>query len=446
MSIFDEEVPSNVVTAKLLPAKSTDFLRTKPRQPQSVLGIKRDWEVVPGVGYALRIPDLSITFDLTRVRAKFDATCGLLTVRARFAGARTVGDDIISSADFDLSNMKARQDRARYLHERARADEIDWVGLVEELCQRVLEHEQRGEPIVSLQSIPAPAEATSELEAAGLPVLNRLPTIWFGDGGCGKSYLSLYAAIDLAQQGQNVLYCDWEFASEDHAQRLRQIVGHVPAIPNLFYRRCQTPLAHDVSFLSQAIHQHKISFLICDSVGFACGGKPEDSDSALKYFSAVRALGSIGSLHIAHINKSEQGDQKPFGSVFWSNGARSIWYVKRSEAESGGTGDFTTALYHRKANTGRLQQARAMRFQFVGTEVRIFPTDISNHEDLSDKTSLSERIIGRLKHGSMTAPDLAAELEAKEGSVRRFLNRSKNVVELPSATGLIRYGLVANDV
>jgi len=443
MSILDSELPP-LGPAKILPAKSTDFLRTKPRKPESVRGLNREFDAVPGVGYSLHISDLSITFDITRVRSRFDETFGLLTVRAAFAGARTVSDNIISSADFNLSSLKSRQDRARHLSERARAEEIDWVGLVEELCHRVLEHEERGEAIIALQSIQAPIESRSELEAAGLPLLHRLPTIWFGDGGCGKSYLSLYASVGLAQAGHNVLYCDWEFASEDHAQRLRQIVGPIPAIPNLYYRRCQKPLANDVSFLKQAIHQLKITYLVCDSVGFACGGAPEDSDSALKYFAAVRALGSIGSLHIAHINKSEQGDQKPFGSVFWSNGARNIWYVKRSEAASS-TGDFGVGLFHRKANTGRLQEARAVKFSFPGTEVIIAPTDIADYPDLCDKLSVRQKVLSCLKDGAKSADEIAEHTATAEKTIRVSLGRLKNnIVSFKGASGVLLYGLKDN--
>lgn len=446
MSIFDTELPPDphprAKEPAILPNTASNFLQIKAKKARSVRGLQRKWDVIPGVGYRLQIPDIALRFDLTRVRPKFDETVGLLTVRAQFAGALTVGDDhIVSSADFNLSSLKSRQDRARHLDERARAPEIDWLGLVEELCHRVLDELERGSPVIALQNIEILNVSEPDFDIGGLPLLKRLPTIWFGDGGCGKSYLSLYAAIALAQENMNVLYCDWEFAGEDHAMRLRSLVGPVPHLPNLFYRRCQRPLDQDVTFLKQIIHDKRIDFLICDSIGFACGGAPEDSDSALRYFSAVRELGPIGTLHIAHINKSEQGDQKPFGSVFWSNGARSIWYVKRSDVEAEGS-DFTVALMHRKANTGRLQKARAMRVEFLAREVRIFPTEITNHSELSDKLPLWQRIAGQLKSGAMSAELLANELNEKEQTIRRTLNRYKNAfVVLDGGSGVNRYGL-----
>jgi hypothetical protein len=64
-------------------------------------------------------------------------------------------------------------------------------------------------------------------------------------------------------------------------------------------------------------------------------GPPEAADSAADYFRALRTL-NMGSLHIAHVTKAEGGDQKPFGSTFYHNGARSTWFVQRSEDSGDG--------------------------------------------------------------------------------------------------------------
>jgi hypothetical protein len=164
----------------------------------------------------------------------------------------------------------------------------------------------------------------------------------------------------------------------------------------------------------------------------------------LKYFSAVRALGPIGSLHIAHINKSEQGDQKPFGSVFWSNGARNIWYVKRSEAGDT-TGEFGVGLYHRKANTGRLQGPRCVKFSFPGSQVLIAPTEIGDYPDLCEKLSVRHKVLACLKDGAKTADEIAEATGTAEKTIRVSLGRLKNnVVSFKGASGVLIYGLNKN--
>lgn len=383
-----------------------------------------DWEAVPGLGYRLSLPQSGIRFDVTRIRRDHQETVGLLTVRVTFRGARTIDDNILSSADFNCSGQRSRSERAKFLLERSRAEDIDWMGLLEELCLRVLNAEDVGDPERPLQQVPMDEDAGAEMDAGGLPVLRRHPTIWFGDGGCGKSYLALYAAVDLVQRGERVLYCDWEFAGDDHRRRLHRLLGPVPDLPHLFYRRCDRPLVRDIGRIKEIVAARKITFLVCDSLGFAAEGAPEAAEAATGYFRAMRELGQMGSLHLAHISKAEQGDQKPFGSVFWANGARGTWYLKRTDAEPTGDG-LTVGLYHRKSNVGRLRPPFGVRVEFVGTETHIRTTEIGEHDELAAKLPVWQRMHHLLKHGAMPEAELAEMLDAKPASIRVAVSRNK---------------------
>lgn len=428
--------------AKLLPAKSTDFLRTKPRAPQSERGLVRDWLVVPGVGYQLKITDLGIQFDCTRVRTRYDETYGLLTVRADFRGARVIADHILSSADFNLSSLKSRQERAKHLHERASADSIDWLGLLEDLCLRVLSHEERGQPECALEDVPSDIEHSAEIEAGTLPLLRSHPTIWFGDGAAGKSLLALFAAIDLAQNGARVLYCDWELDGESHSQRLKRFVGPVPGLrDSLIYRRCERSFQREALQIRDIIAKRKISFLICDSIGFAAEGAPESAEAATGYFRALRECGSIGSLHLAHMNRSDQGDQKPFGSIFWHAGARATWFMKRTSAEE--SDDMMVAFHNRKSNLGKLRPPFGRRITFFPHETQIACCEVSESEEMARELPLWLRIKGSLSKGPMTTVALANELDAKEDTVRRTTARLSQVfMRVVGDDGMHRIGLV----
>jgi hypothetical protein len=398
-----------------------------------------DWSAVPGVGYRLSCPDVGIRCDLTRVRRDRQETVGLLTVRCSFRGARTVGDGIVSSADFNCSGQRARSERAKFLAERSRADDIDWIGVLEQLCLRVLEAEDVGEPERPLEDVPLSDDREAEIEPGGLPMLRRHPTIWFGDGGCGKSYLALYAALHLLLQGERVLFCDWEFAGEDHRRRLHRLAGPVPDAAHLFYRRCDRPLVRDVSRVKEIIAARKITFLICDSLGFAAEGAPEAAEAATGYFRAVRELGPLGSLHLAHISKAEQGDQKPFGSVFWANGARSTWYLKRTDADPTKEA-MTVGLYHRKSNVGRLRPPFGMTMQFAGTQTVIRPAeDVADHDELAVKLPIWQRMQHELRHGARDVEELANDLGTKVTTIRSEVTRKTGLfVRL----GANRIGLV----
>lgn len=442
VSVLDELPSDPVQAARLLPNTTTNFLRTKPRPARSERGLVRKWNIVPGVGYQLDIEDLGITFDLTRVRNRYEETYGLLSVRVNFRGARTVGDNILSSADFNLSGLRARQERAKHLHERAAADSIDWLGLLDDLCMRVLDHEERGHPEVPLEDIPSDVDSSPEIEAGTLPLLRSHPTIWFGDGAAGKSLLALFAAADLAQQGYRVLYCDWELDGESHSQRLRRFFGPVPGLrDNLFYRRCDRSFQREGMQIREVIAKRKINFLMCDSIGFAAEGAPESAEAATGYFKALRECGPIGSLHLAHMNRSDQGDQKPFGSIFWHAGARATWYLKRTSADD--TEDMMVAFLNRKSNLGKLRPAFGRRISFRHHETVIGLCDIADSDEMARSLPLWQRIASALKDGPMTTGALASDLEAKEDTVRRTIARyDKTFKRVLTDDGIHRFGLV----
>ncbi len=157
----------------------------------------------------------------------------------------------------------------------------------------------------------------------------------------------------------------------------------------------------------------------------------------------LRSFG-IGSLTIAHANRSEQSDQKPFGSVFWFNLARAIWYVKRAEGVSDGSTEI--GLYPRKFNLGAPQPPTALRFLFTETQTRITVADIADIESLASKLPLKDRITHVLRSRARTVEEIASEIpdsdtETISRTIRRYSNDQAKVrlfTKLPDA----RIGLV----
>lgn len=392
----------------------------------TTIGGARNWVAKPGISYDLLIPDIGVYLTLSRIRREKNETIGLLTVRVSFRGARTVESGLLSSADFNCSSLRARTERAKHLHERGRADDLDWIGLLEELCLRVLATEEEGETELPLEQVPLSANHDSELLAGGMPLLRRLPSIWFGDGGAAKSYLALYAAADLAQRGERVLYLDWEFSGEEHRQRLHRLVGPQPGLhEHLFYRRCDRPLARDTMRIREIVVKRKITFIICDSLGFAADSTPEGAEAATNYFRAFREFGPVGSLHLAHKSKAEDSERQPFGSVFWSNGARNIWFLKRDDTYR----DKDVApigFYHRKSNTGPLKQDFAMVAKFIGADTVITSDAITNYPTLCEKLGVADRVVAELKinDASMSKDELQEALGLTDAKGRDSLRKA----------------------
>jgi hypothetical protein len=387
------------------------------RRADPTADTERRWNAY-GDRYVLDIPDAAIELSVDRLRRKWDELHGELTVRCDLRGARSF-EGVLSVAEFNLSSIRARQDRAKHLAERARTPEIDWLGLVEEFVQRVLAAEKRGQPAVRLRDVPRPAPDTA-IEIDGLPLLERHPIILFGDGGVAKSYLGLYIAGRLAQQGRRVGFFDWELVDGDQRERYGQMFGeHMPA--NLWYVRCARPLVHEGDRLRRIVQDEAISYAVYDSVAFACDGPPEAAEVAQRYFQTTRTI-PAGSLHIAHVSKAEGADQKPFGSTFWHNGARATWNVKLAESMPG-TNQITIGLYNRKANLGGIRPAVGFSITFEADRTLFQRVDVADVADLAGHLSVRQRMANLLRRGALTPETVAEEIGAEVETVKRTARR-----------------------
>ena len=314
--------------------------------------------------YRLADPEHGIEFDADRLRRDRGDLIGELAVSCGLTGARVVDDGMLSVGTFNFSSPRARQEHAKRLAERARANgKIDFHGKLEELCQRVITAERTGAPAIVLRELPRPA-ADVDHDVDGFRFPQHHGTILFGDGGACKSLLALYLAGRLAERGLRVALFDWELDAAQHRLRLESLFG--VAMPDVRYVRCDRPLIYEVDRLQRITQREQLDFILYDSAGYACSGKPEDAEQALGFFRAQRQIGG-GSLNIAHINKSENNEHKPFGSSFWHNSARSTWFVKLAATSPDGQVS-TLGLFHRKSNLSARQPAIGFAVTFESAQ------------------------------------------------------------------------------
>ncbi len=355
--------------------------------------------------YRLTLPEYKITMDVDRLRRESNELVGELCVRCTLPGVRSY-EGALSIGDLNLSSVRARAERARILATRtnfgSKDEWIDWLGILEEFCQRVLLDERKGQASFDLREM-EPSEPNDTIKIAGIELPRRHPTILFGDGGGAKSYTALYMAGLMAQDGINVALFDWELAGEDHRERLERLFPM--SMPKITYARCERPLVHEVDRLRRIVAEENIEFSFFDSIAFACSGPPEAAEIAGAYFRAVRQIGG-GSLHIAHVSKAEGADQKPFGSAFWHNGARATWYVKATQ-DMLNDSVIMLGLFNRKANLARVQRPVGFRVEFG--EIRTYFTleNVANTPELAEKMSLTQRMREALKKGPLSLEELA---------------------------------------
>jgi hypothetical protein len=388
--------------------------------------------------YRAAVPEFNIEFHVGRLRYERHELHGELMVCCGLAGARVFDDATLSASTMNFSSAQTRSNHGKRLAERARTGgKVDWTGLLEELSVRVLAAERAGQPAVILSQVPA-GTAEPVITIDGYPIYTRHHQIDFGDGGSAKSLYALWRGGKLEAAGERVGLFDWELDVLTHRHRLEQLFGRL-AMPAIRYIRCDRPLVHDVDRLRRIIVDEAITYGIFDSVGFACDGPPEAAESALKYFQAVRQL-RIGGLHLAHVSKAETGDQRPFGSAFWHNSARSTWFVKAATSEPATK---TIGLINRKANLGPLHPALAYTFTFSPDRITVEQVAAVSVDELVDSLPMWQRLKDALRTGPRTLASLAEDLGAKVDTVEKAVKRKSGLfTRVLSQDGVQRIALI----
>jgi hypothetical protein len=389
--------------------------------------------------YRMAFADLGVEFVVDRVRRdRSQELHGELSVSCGMLGTRAI-DGLLSVGGFNITSTRARQEKAKYLAERARTNgKVDWLGMLEDVCQAILAAERQGAEVIHLRSLPKPVPE-QEFDVLGVRFPKHHPTIAFGDGGTMKSYFALLVAGELTKQGTRVGFFDSEFDAGQHRYRLEAIYGH--DMPDVMYIRCERPIIHEADRLNRVIRNERIEYVILDSIAYGTQGPPEAAEASMEYNRATRSFG-IGNYNIAHITKSGEGnDQRPFGSTFWHNSARCTWNVKLdAEAETG----LSLGYFCRKNNLGRLHPPVGIHVAFDGDRVSFTRGDITTMQELAAGLPLWRRIAGALKSGPLTLIEIGQEIgHDNVESIDRIVRDKKAIfTKVPGADGIRRVALV----
>ena len=391
--------------------------------------------------YVFRYMDERIMVRVDRITEDKKSLWGEITVRGAFPPEP--GEHHIFHEGLNLLAGRTRRSIAKLLKDQVQ--QIDWDVVLEQVCLGVIQRHREGEPVVQVRDIPKPESIKWRLEPM---IVEGVPTLIYGFGGTGKSYLAAYFSClitegypvgQLMPEPGPVLYLDYENTESDNARRFDALHAGLDLgnRSEVHYRRCSQRLATEVQEIQKIVLERSIEMVV-DTAGPACGGDPESAQSAIQFFMALRSL-NVTSLVLAHKSKMS-GTTGPFGSVYWTNYPRNVFHIKASQSEEE---DVThVGLFHEKANDGRLMRPMGFRLDFVndGAEVSVAQEDVGDVPELEESLSIGDRINNVLKaNGGMTVDDLVAELGAKGDSIRATLRRSTDIYcRLPGN----RWGLV----
>ena len=336
-------------------------------------------------------------------------------------------------ARLNLTSSIARKRLAEQLFELY---PVEWGRILEQLCCLTLRLEREGEPWLSLTS----EDQVEPIKYLLPPLLPKgEPTVVYGPGGSGKSLFALLVGVLVAtgtlnqslnlsaDEAASVLYLDWETSASEIRRRLKRLTKRLglETPVTLHYRRCVQPLADDVEALQEAVQEFEAGLLIIDSLGPACSGDLTVPETAMSFFRALRRL-NCTALVIAHPAKNAE-TKTIFGSVFYTNLARSVWEVQTYQDVGGDS--ISLGLFHRKSNLSRLQRPFGVEFIFEDDlgPIKVFPRDVVDIPAVGEKAPVRERIIALLpRSGPLKPKEVAKRLGAYEGTVRKELKRMRD--------------------
>jgi hypothetical protein len=314
-----------------------------------------DFEVLePGRAYRLHAVrgGSTITLTLSGIRYRKEGLTGWLDVRRPTPDSRQRDNLILSRILIRLDGLRDREAAAEHLG-KGKDGKPDvnlppfwWAERLEDLLWNIRQAERETSGAQWIANVP-PANGSLSIEILGAPILlGSRPTIFFGPGGSGKSYLAAAVIGHLSRRGRRIAYLDWEDDPGVLSERTEKLFGRKHGL-NILHVPVGPPLAEVQDRVAEQLKVAGINFVVIDSAGPAAG-KAEAAEETQTFFAALGQLG-VPALILAHVTKnSETATRYPFGSVMWHNRAGSTFYVESPD-------DDDLVLTHRKSNYGKLR-------------------------------------------------------------------------------------------
>ena len=398
---------------------------------------------MPG-GFELRwsFTDLDISSYVTRITDKSTAE-----VAFYYATVEQIQDHketlLLAPNRVDFLAPNQKRNLVRQLQDIGHTDDYlafcDWERKVNNIALAVMNTCRANIPAIEIGVNP---DITLKPDYVVEPILYKdLSNIIFGDYASLKSLTSMVLAyiaeLPYADNGLGLepadqetttpcLWLDYEGQNINFQKQWtgiqRGFIGDLE-VP-ILYKEMTVPLADAIANVREDMAENNIKMVVIDSLGPAAGGNLNDPEPAIRYHQALRTLGGT-SLTLAHNAKDPNLDSKSiFGSVFFSNLARSIWQCKADKEPMSNYA--IVALKQVKASLSQIHQPIGLAFEFDEHANTIFVTKTDLKDTgLAGDIPLSLRIKDLLCGGAMPIKEITEALDAKENTLRTALHRLK---------------------
>ena len=355
-------------------------------------------------------------------------------------------------ADLNLVAQRSKSTLATLMARRVNTFP-DWETMIELLCQQTADEFRKPNEATWIGATEPP-----EVEYRLHPFAPMgEPSMIYGEGGSGKSYLALTMCIaitfginiaGMVPKKGRVMYLDYETSQNVMERRIRMLarsLGLSLDDPMILYYRGTQALQKDAQSIRANIINHQIDHLVIDSASLAVGGKLEDTEAVGAFFAALRSIG-ISSTLISHVAKNVHRDSAtPFGSAYWRNFTRSEWQVIGSQEE--GSSSLSMLVKHTKVNDEGKHPRLGYTFSFSEGMVRVTTTDPNHLPGLEEQASVPAQIADAIlrRGGTATIQEIAQYLEMKSKAVETAISRNRNLFIQTGKSGkAFLYAVAAN--
>lgn len=233
-------------------------------------------------------------------------------------------------------------------------------------------------------------------------------TILFGDGGAGKGMVAAWWVACLTKgwgtrernvvttRPMKVLVVDYEaHARTEWRKRIEAFGGNMARV---LITQPTRPIWDVASAISEVILEHGVDYVVVDSALYACAGADAYKPEGATQYSLAIAQFKCPTLTLAHKTKTKEDQDKPFGTIFWHNGARLTISI---DAEGY---DTPRMLRTRKANHGESFSVE-IDWSWVGSGLPNFLVEADS------KIPLDDLILEALEGGPLTKKQIAETIE-----------------------------------
>lgn len=226
-------------------------------------------------------------------------------------------------------------------------------------------------------------------------------TILFGDGGTGKGVIAawwvsrLTKVHDNDRLPMNVLVLDYEqHATHEWRPRVEAFKGNLKRV---WIVQPSVPIWDMAGDVRTMCEEYAIDYVVIDSVTYACAGTEVEKSSTAALYTLAIAQFKKPVLSLAHTTKIDDNPKHPFGSIFWSNGARVTIAISTKGY------DEPRLLVNKKTNQAAPFKSVQVPWDWVDTGL---PTEL---KELPNSKTLTERIYDVL----LTAPAPMAQSQIR---------------------------------